>query len=394
MRVLMVATSILPDVMGGTERVIAELGRALRARGHEIAVLAPRRRRAVDDGGASTFRYADPFLSFGTLYVPSLVLGRAAVRRVVREWRPDVVHAHQPIAGVAASAATGGRSCYTFYGPWHLEFLSEMTKRENLPVLKQWTRALWTPAKAALTRRLERRAVRRSRQLVVLSQFSLRQVATVHGVSDAGVAVIPGGVDPDRFTPATDRRAAREALGVPGAGPLLVTVRRLVPRMGLENLLAALTSLPQARLVVAGAGWYRAQLEAIAARLGVADRVRFAGFVADDALPGYYQAADLAVLPSVALEGFGLVTLEALACGTPVVATPEGGAADVLAPLEPRWLARDSEPASLAAAIATALAGTGDDRALAARCRAHALGYTWDAIAARYETVYRRLGAP
>ena len=390
----MVATSVLPDVMGGTERVIAELGRALQARGHEIAILAPRPRGAARRGDAAILRYEDPFLSFGTLYVPSLLLGRAAIRRVVRHWRPDVVHAHQPIAGVAASAATGGRSCYTFYGPWHLEFLSEMTKRQDLSALKQCTRAWWTPAKAGLIRRLERRAVRRSGQLVVLSQFSRRQVATVHGVADARVAVIPGGVDTERFVPVADRRAARAALSLPSGGPLLFTVRRLVPRMGLENLLAALASLPDARLVVAGTGWYRAQLEAIAARLGVDGRVRFAGFVADDALPRYYQAADLVVLPSVALEGFGLITLEALACGTPVVATPEGGAADVLAPLEPGWLARDAEPASLIAVIARALAGGAGDGALAARCRAHALGYTWDGIAARYESLYRRRPAP
>jgi glycosyltransferase involved in cell wall biosynthesis len=295
---------------------------------------------------------------------------------------------------VAATAATGGRSCYTFYGPWHLEFLSEMTGRRDLPALKRWTRAVWTPAKAGLTRRLERRAVRRSRHVVVLSRFSLRQVTTVHGVPEARLSVIPGGVDAARFTPAPDRRAARAALGLPAADPLLFTVRRLVPRMGLENLLAALPSLPHARLVVAGAGWYRAQLEAVALRLGVADRVRFAGFVDDAALPDYYRAADLTVLPSVALEGFGLITLEALACGTPVVATPEGGAADVLGPLEPSWLARDAAPTSLAEAIGAALARATEDQALAARCRAHALGYTWEAITARYERVYRQLVPP
>jgi glycosyltransferase involved in cell wall biosynthesis len=390
-RVLMVATSILPDVMGGTERVIAELGRALARRRHEIAVLAPRARRPAGDDPAGILRYRDPFLSFGTLYLPSLALGRAAIARRLRDWRPDVVHAHHPIAGVAAAAATGGRCCYTFYGPWHLEFLSEMAKRDDLPAAKRWTRALWTPAKAALVRRLERRAARRARELVVLSAFSRDQIASVHGVPAAGVTVIPGGVDPERFSPAPARAAVRAALGWPAADPVLFTVRRLVPRMGLENLLAALPRLPRARLVIAGSGWYRAQLEAAAARLGVADRVRFAGFVPDEALPRYYQAADLAVLPSVALEGFGLITLEALACGTPVVATPEGGAAEVLAPLDPAWLARDAQPPSLAEAIASALARAESDAALAARCRAHAAGYAWDAVAERYERVYARL---
>src|SRR5207247_2514537 len=147
------------------------------------------------------------------------------------------------------------------------------------------------------------------------------------------------------FVPRLERREARSRLGLAGEGPLLFTVRRLVPRMGLEPLLHALARLPDARLVIGGSGWLRPRLEASASALGVASRVRFAGRIDDADLPVFYQAADLVVLPSVALEGFGLITLEALACGTPVVATAKSGATDVVAPLAPSWIAPDASPA-------------------------------------------------
>src|SRR5574337_156518 len=152
---------------------------------------------------------------------------------------------------------------------------------------------------------------------------------------------------------------------------------------------ASTTNLPGMRLVIGGSGWLRPRLEAAAAALGVADRVSFAGFVADAELPRYYQAADLVVLPSVALEGCGLITLEALACGTPVVATPEGGAVDVLSPLEPAWLAKDRSPAALAAAIRAALERLPTDPTVGERCRAHAVGYAWERIVGRYEALYQ-----
>jgi glycosyltransferase involved in cell wall biosynthesis len=391
----MVHTSTLPDHMGGSERVVWEVARALVARGHEVRVLVPRGTRALPGSstidGVTVLRYRDPFMSFGALYLPSLVLARAAVRAAATRWPADVIHAHQGISGLAAAWADGAPLCYTFYGPWHLEFLSEAADRPDLPPWKRRTRPVWMPAKAQLARAIERAAVRRSGHIVVLSRFSARQVAEIHRVSPDRIEVIPGGVDPTRFTVARDRRAARAALRLPEAGPLLFTVRRLVPRMGLEGLLRALVQLPGVRLVIGGRGPLQAPLAQTAAGLGVADRVSFAGFIPEAELARYYQAADLVVLPSLALEGFGLITLEALACGTPVVATPEGGATDVLATFEPAWLAPGNDPVTLARTVAAVLERLPVTPELAARCRAHATGFDWRHIADRYEHRYRAL---
>jgi glycosyltransferase involved in cell wall biosynthesis len=322
--------------------------------------------------------------------LPSLLLARAAVRAIARAWPPDLVHAHHGISGLGAAWAGGAPRCYTFYGPWHLEFLAEAARRDLAP-LRRWTRGLWVPAKARLARALEGAAIRRSARIVVLSRVSARQVEEIHPGAGARTTIIPGGVDLGRFIPAADRRGARAALGLPERDPLVFTVRRLVPRMGLEGLLHALTHLPGVHLVIGGTGRLRPLLEETAARLGVAVRVRFTGFIAEEQLPRFYQAADLVALPSVALEGFGLIALEALACGTPVVATREAGVADVLEALEPSWLAADLAPAALARTLAAALERSAAEPDVARRCRTHAAGYGWERIAGAYEALYRSL---
>jgi glycosyltransferase involved in cell wall biosynthesis len=132
-------------------------------------------------------------------------------------------------------------------------------------------------------------------------------------------------VDPNR------RRALRRDLGV-SDGPLLLTVKRLHPVGGHEDLLrgmpAILRDCPDAQLWLAGEGELRPALEALTRELGIESHVRFLGLVDNAALWRYYAAADLFVLPS-RLESWGTVMLEALACGTPVVATATAGAREV-----------------------------------------------------------------
>ncbi len=382
--------------MGGSNRVIWSLARGLVARGHEPRILVPRTARALPSvshlDGVTIHRYDDPLHSFATLYLPSLWRARAAVRTALRSWAPDVIHVHHGISGLAAALAGARPLCYTFYGPWHLEFLLDAGMRRDLPGWKRVTRPLWAPTKAGVARCIERAAMRRSDRVIVLSTFGAQQLASIHGVGGGRVSVIPGGVDIKRFAPASDRRAVREGLGLSTAGPLLFTVRRLVPRMGLEGLLKALQGLPGVRLVIGGEGWLRSRLEEATAALGIGERVQFTGFIPEAELPRYYQAADLVVLPSVALEGFGLIALEALACGTPVVATPGGGAVDVLSPLEPAWLAVDASPEALARTLKVVLDRLPGDPRVSERCRAYAAGYAWEQIVERYEALYQSLG--
>ena len=164
--------------------------------------------------------------------------------------------------------------------------------------------------------------------------------------------------------------------------------------MGLENLLRAYSRLvqeePDLFLVIGGRGRLEGALRALAAGLGLAGQVRFAGFIPEEDLPAYYQAADLFVLPTQALEGFGLITLEALACGLPVVATPVGATPEILGRFDPRFLAGGAGAEALAGGIRRGLAiARQEGSALSSRCRDFAAqNYDWERIVDRYEALY------
>jgi glycosyltransferase involved in cell wall biosynthesis len=221
------------------------------------------------------------------------------------------------------------------------------------------------------------------------------RVAAAHGLPAGRVRVVPGGVDLARFAPPGDRLAARRRLGLLESAPVLFCLRNLEPRMGLELLLGAMPAVlarhPEALLVIGGDGPLAGPLRDRARALGLGAAVRFLGFVPEPELPLVYGAADVFVLPSERLEGFGLVTLESLACGTPVIGTRVGATPELLEPLDPALLS-DPTPDALARAVLAFLAR--EDRAtLAARCRAHTAPYAWERVAERLEAELLALGA-
>jgi glycosyltransferase involved in cell wall biosynthesis len=169
-------------------------------------------------------------------------------------------------------------------------------------------------------------------------------------------------------------------------------VRRLVRRVGVDTLVDAAAALrarvPEALVLIAGRGPLREELEARIVARGLANHVRLLGFVADDALPLAYRAADLTVVPSAALEGFGLVTVESLAAGTPCVVTPVGGLVDVVSPLAPQLVSRSPSAADIADTLADALLGR-IPLPGAAGCASYAReGFDWPVVVARVRRVY------
>jgi glycosyltransferase involved in cell wall biosynthesis len=247
-----------------------------------------------------------------------------------------------------------------------------------------------------LKRGLEKRVYRRAREAVVLSGAFKRILVERYGVVPWRVHVIPPGVALDHFRPEATT-GFREGLGLPDTAWVALSVRRLVPRMGLDVLLRAWSDLmvdrDNAVLLIAGDGPARNELEALARDLGIADSVRFLGRVSEDVLLRAYQSADVCVVPSVALEGFGLVVLEALACGTPVIGTDVGGIPEALGGLDGTLVVPAGDAPSLAARMRAGL-----DRTLPLptreRCRKHAEQFSWDVAASRNVAVYRQAIRP
>jgi len=402
LRVLMVSDVSPAGPGGGAERMLWEQAWRLAARGHDVRVLS----RASPDSPAGRIErqgvridhfpvtQRSPARFIGT----SILSARRAVSGALAGERADVLHLHQPLAGYGALLSRSGRrlpSLYSFYSPAPLEYRSRhgMTAHH----LGGWAGALAVGALWAI----ERACVRRARLVHVLSDFSAGQLRTLYGVPTGRIVKIAGAVDVERFRPAPDRAAVRSRLGLPADRPVLLTVRNLEARMGLDGLLRAMAILklvaPGALLLVGGSGSRRAELEALATSLGLAAHVRFLGFVPDAALPSYYQASDCFVLPTRALEGFGLVTVEALACGTPVLGTPVGATPEVLGPLSPSLVFKSPAPEDMADDLRRFLEAKERDPDAAARlrhaCRRYAESrFGWDREVAELEAALARVG--
>ncbi len=216
---------------------------------------------------------------------------------------------------------------------------------------------------------LIRWAMRHTAGLVTVSR-ALKEALVALGVSAEKITVLRNGVDLELFHP-VEREAERRRLGLTGV--TLISVANLVEGKGHDVVIRALARLPETNLLVAGDGPQEHALRALAQGLGVAGRVRFLGGMAQEELRCYYTAADVLVLAS-AREGWPNVLLEAMACGTPVVATRVGGIPEILAPGGPGILVDERTPEAVAAAV-RALCADAPDRA---RTRRYAERFSWD----------------
>jgi len=305
-----------PDTVGGLNRYLRSLLETLLEDGMST--------RAVVVGPA---RDAPPQVGVVTPgSLPHRLRGFAAATRALAG-DASVVDAHFALYSalpIATGAVRKRRLVVHFHGPWAAEAMAI----DNSSRLRDRGR-----------KAIERYVYRRADALVVLSKAFKRVLVEDYGVPPERVEVVPPSIDLERFVPA-HRDEARRTLGLPEDAFVALSVRRMVPRMGLEVLLHAWASeLGGARekcvLLLPGDGVHRQHLEDTTRRLGLTEHVRFLGKVSDDRLVGLYQAADVCVLPSLELEGFGLVVLESLACGTPVIASRVGGLPEALNGLEP-----------------------------------------------------------
>ena len=291
--------------------------------------------------------------------------------------QPDAINLHFALYGVPLLDALPRHIpvTFNFHGPWALESQWEGASKKSV-LFKRW---------------VERSVYQRCDRFIVLSKAFGEILHQEYGISWEKIYVIPGGVDTQHFQPSLTRQQAREKLHWSPDRFILFTPRRLVHRMGLDKLLLALAQVKQAYpdvyLAIAGKGPLKADLEQQTKELELQNHVQFLGFLPDADLPIAYQAADLTIMPSQSLEGFGLVLVESLACGTPVVCTPVGGMPEVIGGFSPHLITQTSRADSIAQTLTDILAG---QIALPTReaCRDYAKQrFDWTAIAQQVRQV-------
>jgi glycosyltransferase involved in cell wall biosynthesis len=341
-RTLQVGLRYSSSVGGGTERVFSDLAACLPGAGvHFVgAVTGPLDLARNSDGLVHSFAPEKSKIT------TRLLGARKSLLKLLDAEKPDLVSSHfalytMPILDKLSRLPLVSH----FHGPWALE-----SKREGSSGPSVFAKSC-----------VERSVYSRSDRAIVLSHAFADILKTSYGIPEERIRIVPGAVDLDRYRPMCSRWQAREQLGWPADRPILLCVRRLVRRMGLQELVDAVATIrrrvPDVLLYVGGTGPIREALERRVDELGTRENVRFLGFVPERDLALVYRAADISVVPSVALEGFGLVAAESLAAGTPAMVSPVGGLPEVVSDLSADLIFRSNSSEDLAGGLTTAIRG-------------------------------------
>jgi D-inositol-3-phosphate glycosyltransferase len=381
---------------GGQNVYVSALSQALAARGHEIEVYTRR-----DDARLPERVALGP--NVDVVHVPAGP-ARPLTKDDLADWmpvfgdrlaeawsggagRPDLVHAHFWMSGMAAVRA-----------------LREV--REPVPLVQTFhalgsvKRRFQGRNDSSPSHRIEteRMLARTATAVLATCSDEVEELAGMNA-TPREVRVVPCGVDLDRFSPLGPRRPPVTLPAGTTAATRLVCVGRLVQRKGVDTVIQALTHLPDHVLVVVGgpdAAELGSDVEALrlrelADRLGIGDRVHLIGRVEHDDLPGLLRWADV-VVGAPWYEPFGIVPLEAMACGRPFVGTAVGGLLDTVLPGVNGLLVPPQDPPALARALRTLseFPGARENMGRVAR-QAAIVRYGWDTVAEQVESVYAAL---
>jgi 1,2-diacylglycerol 3-alpha-glucosyltransferase len=383
----MIVTDQYAPMVGGVPSVTAALARGLSERGHAVAVLAPStgvHSATQDDQVPVDYRGSLPWPWYEGQRLG--LLPPATADRVIAAFAPDVLHLHSPLTlGLAARRAARHRGVPVIYTNHYLP-------------LNVWPALAHAPAGAG--GRLAARA-RESAFYGFVTGFANRcDYVTAPTVTALGLLrsrglrvpsrAVSNGVDLERFSPGAADETLRPRYALPAGRPLIVSVGRLSREKRADVLIAAMSRLagPDGPLLaLAGTGPDDARLRSLARHHGVADRVRFLGFVPDDDLPGLYRLADVFAIASQA-ELQSLTTMAAMASGLPVVAVDAGALAELVHAGENGFLARPGRAGEVAGCLGL-LCGDPGLRSRMAKASARIIGdHDRHRLLGRWESIY------
>jgi len=359
---------------GGVESHVRSLSRELARRGHEVTVVTSQHDRTLSAeetvDGFRVVRVRPRFIFMQTPITPRM-------RGSLRALSADVVHAHSPppLASHYAGAVASERGI-----PYVVTYHCDV----ELPS------AFGSVVESIYRRSLGADTLRNANQVIVTTRT---YAATSRAIWRYNPSVIPNAVDHRRFRPDVDGSAVRAKLRIPTEVPIVLLVGRIVPHKGVEHFVEAARYVPDARFLVAGGGSSLDAMKRLALSMGVADRVRFLGRISDDRLPEVYAACDVFVLPSVSrLEAFGIVALEAMSTGKPVIVADIPGVREMIEDGRDGLLADPVNPRDLAEKIRRLLSDPKARRTMGARGREKVLeSFSIERVTDRIEAVYRAI---
>ncbi|MFQ5451812.1 MAG: glycosyltransferase family 4 protein [Nitrospinaceae bacterium] len=388
-----------PDAVGGAWGLTFEVNKRLVQRGYEVCLVtcSPseyfRGREVIE--GVQFFRVSSRdskniFRLWRAL--------RKRIHAVLDRSSIQTIHIHNPLVGFLAlmnRRLWPIPKVYHFHSSWYDEEKINQQDQQPAATLLRLVFSAKLALRLRLIRFMEWTCYFASRNILFLSEYSRERFLKYYPWKKPRLSVIPGGVDVREFCPPEgdeEVSALRRELGFPADRPILLTVRRLEARMGLENLVLAAARVVRQNpdlpflLLIAGKGPLAPRLEGLIREHQLEDRVRLVGLVPRNRLPDHYRCADVFLLPTTFIEGFGLATVEALACGVPVLGTPVGGTVEILSSIDKTLLLRGTEPEDIADGMEGFLKNPQPILGLKSRCREAAVSrYSWELVVDRLE---------
>ncbi|MGG3280311.1 glycosyltransferase family 4 protein [Paenibacillus solani] len=369
---------------GGLNRYFADYANAMKEHGHsELGfIVAPKGSRLTTDLNIRNVTHD----SEANHYLPRMRLVKKHTHQAVKSFQPDVFNPHFAFytTMITRRVIPSHVPIIThFHGPWAMETEVQQTSgaMNSIRETKFW-----------LKKQVEQLTYRRSDSFIVLSEYFRDILTNTYGIEDSKIHIIPGAVDHNRFHPHPHREQLKLQLGLSPGQPVLFCIRRLVRRMGIDRLIHAMADVilihPDVQLFIGGDGPMRAEYDELIQELGLSANVKLLGRISNEELVQYYQAADISVVPTLTLEGFGLITVESLACGTPVLGTPYGGTKEILRGISDDLMFEDGSSEAIGKKIIDVL---NNDSFLPSReaCREHVLNrYTWSRVAESVTEVF------
>jgi glycosyltransferase involved in cell wall biosynthesis len=373
MKLLQIGASWLSYQFSGLERYYAELVARLPRLGTEVTGLVYELKDSPVLPGLKLVSFGTQDKSIARQFLDQRRLAKQYLRNGI-----DLVVSHCTPSLFPSLKDLGDMPliCH-FHGPRYLERRMEGASRISV----------------RLSRYIEDKVYARTQHVIVLSQYMKRVLMETYAFPEQRISVIPGGVNIEQFRQRLSREEARQQLELPQGRPIILTVRRLDRRMGLHNLVEAMSEVvrivPDVLLLIAGKGPLQDELNHHIRSKSLSTNIQMMGAVADHALPLLYRAADFSIAPTTAYEGFGLILLESLASGTPVLGTPVGAIPEVLHPLSSSLVLESAAPQHLAEGIHEALTGK---RVLPTTelCETYAAeNYAWPIVVSKINCVYQ-----
>lgn len=382
MRIALCSDWFYPQ-LGGIASHMAELAQAFANEGHEVTIIT---RKANELNGEEKDFTDFPYrvirlraFNLPRLGIAPLRIGEE-INQILRDEQIEIVHSHHAFTPISLSALAQANDL-TIPSILTTHSLSYLHTR----------RLFWVPLGRMTV--FYRRAIQKANQYIAVSQAAADFLR--YFLSDGNVHIIPNGVNVSRFANPVNVGEVRKNLGINEEMNLLLAVGRLAWCKGFHKLLKALRLVlqeePQVHLAIAGSGYLGRYLSFLSHFHGIQDHVTFLGYVAANELTGIYRAADIFVSPSL-VEAFGMVILEAMAAGLPVIASKTGGIPETISHTQSGLLVKQGSVSSLASNILSVIRSPQLARHIAGNAKTLVRKqFTWEVVAKQVLNVYEDL---